>query len=221
MQENPIALSPHVQRLIDEKYSVVIDGDYLIVVDVPYISEPGVISRGSIISSYQYINGTEILGDHTVWFTGSVPFSASGKPLNDVLVANATKATVANREVQCHFSYKSDNKDTLENIYNKVMHYIRKLHSYTSVLNPCVNASGEGKVSVKQKKSVFHYPNTSISKSGLDAYDAVEKCERICRFCGCGCSGVPAGTFYILLRQRIILRRGNDVFKHGRKAANC
>lgn len=171
MQENQIVLSPHVQRLIDEKYSVSIDGDFIIVDNIPYVSAAGVISCASIISAYHNVNGSESFGDHTVFFTGSIPCTPTGETLALILVANSNPATVAGRQVLCQLSYKSERPEMLENIYNKLTHYIRKLQSYASVVDPTISAAEVGSISVRQQRSVFFYPNEAVAREGLDAYE--------------------------------------------------
>jgi len=179
MPENRTALSPHVQRLVDEKYTVSIDGQYIVVDNVPYVSAADVISRGAIISAYYEKDGVEQFGDHTVWFTGSVPCTPNGESLANVLVADTNAAVVAGRQALCRFSYKSERSDTLDNIYNKLTHYIRKLQSYISVIDPTVSAAGEGSISIRQERSVFFYPNTSVARAGLDAYEDKLKISRV------------------------------------------
>jgi len=179
MPENPIALSPHVQRLINEKYAVSIEGQYIVVDNVPYVSAAGVISRAAIISAYHEKDGVEEFGNHAVWFTGSVPCTAKGDSLAHIMVANTSHITVAGRQVLCMLSYKSERTDMMENIYNKLTHYIRKLQSYVKVLDPTVSANTEGSISVRQERSVFFYPNTAIARAGLDAYEDKLKLPKV------------------------------------------
>ena len=120
MPENPTAPSPDVQRLVDEKYAVSIEDQYIVVDNVPYVSAAGVISRAAIISAYHEKDGVEQFGDHTVWFTGSVPCTPNGESLANVLVADTNATVVAGRQAVCRFSYKSERSDTLDNIYNKL-----------------------------------------------------------------------------------------------------
>lgn len=89
MSASPIAPSPDVQRLIDEGYAVTIQDSYLIIDNIPYIPQANMISRGALICAYAEIDGVpQIKGDHTVWFTGSVPCQADGTSLENVLVAD-------------------------------------------------------------------------------------------------------------------------------------
>ena len=180
MSENPIVPSPDVQQLIDEGYTVSIEGHYLIVDNVPYVSKADTIDRGALICPYIKKNGVLEVGDHTVWFTGSVPCLANGNSLEDVLVADKALQTIAGRKVQCRFSNKSPNlEEMLANFYNKLIHYIRKLTSYARVIDPEVSASGKGSFSYRLEPSVFFYPNTGIARSGLDEYEAKLKLPRI------------------------------------------
>ncbi len=179
MLENQIVLSPHVQRLVDEKYTVSIDGQYIIVDNVPYVSATGVISRAAIISAYYEKDGVAQFGDHTVFFTGSVPCTPTGESLAHVLIADTSPRAVAGRQALCRFSYKSERSDTLCNIYNKLTHYIRKLQSYVSVIDPTVTAAGNGSISIRQERSVFFYPNMAVARAGLDAYEEKLKLAKV------------------------------------------
>lgn len=179
MPESPTDLSPHVQRLVDENYTVIIDGGYIVIENVPYVSGAGVISRAALISAYHYKDGVEEIGDHTVFFTGTVPCTPAGESLANIFVADTNPRDVAGRRALCRFSYKSERPETLENIYSKLTHYIRKLQSYVNVIDPLASASSEGSISTRQVPSVFYYPNTAVARAGLDAYEDKLKLGRI------------------------------------------
>src|SRR5258707_15847183 len=134
MPESPTALSPHVQRLVDEKYAVTIDGQYIVVDNVPYVSAAGVISRAAIISAYHAKDGIAEFGDHTVLFTGSVPCTLTGQSLAHMLVPDTNPTVAAGRPALGKFSYKSAKADTLDNIYNNLTHYIPTLQSYVRAI---------------------------------------------------------------------------------------
>ncbi len=179
MPESPTALSPYVQRLLDEQYTVSIDGQYIVVDNVPYVSAANAVSRAAIISPYYEKDGVATFGDHTVWFTGNVPCTPNGKSLAHILVVDTNQTMVAGRQALCRFSYKSERSDTLDNIYNKLTHYIRKLQSYVSVIDPTASASGVGLLSTRQERSVFFYPNTAVARAGLDAYEQKLKLPKV------------------------------------------
>lgn len=179
MPENRTDHSPDVQRLVQEGYTVCIDGQYIILDNVPYVSAAGVISYAAIISAYQETDGVAKVIDHTVWFTGTVPCTATGESLAHVLVADTNPTLVGGRQARCRLSYKSERPDTLDNYYNKLTHYVRKLQSYVSIIDPTVSASGKGSISIRQERSVFFYPNTGIARAGLDAYEDKLKLAKV------------------------------------------
>jgi hypothetical protein len=179
MPASQTALSPHVQRLVDEKYSVTIDGRYIVIDNVPYVSAAGVVSRAAIISEYHEKDGAAYFGNHAVWFTGTVPCTPTGQSLAHVLVANTVPTVVADRQALCMLSYKSERSDMLDNVYNKLTHYIRKLQSYASLIDPKASATGEASISIRQDRSVFFYPNIAIARAGLDAYEQKLKLAKV------------------------------------------
>jgi hypothetical protein len=182
MPESPTGRSPDVRQLAAEGYAVAIDGDYLIVDNVPYVAEGAVVKRGALVSSYVEKDGvSDTKGDHTVWFTGSVPHTAKGASLEQAMVADKNPAIVAGRQVLCRLSYKSERPETLKDFHAKLSHYIRKLQSYAQEIEPGISASskGNGTISVRQHRSVFIYSNTAVARGGLDAYENKLKLSKV------------------------------------------
>lgn len=181
MPENPTDLNPHINRLVNEGYIVTIDGQFLIIDNVPYVSSANVVSRAALISSYNLVAGVANVGnDHTVWFTGSVPCMADGTSLANVMVVDEPKDTIAGRQVQCRLSNKPDPiGNMLDNHYNKIIHYIRKLTAFAQAVDPNATASQNGSFCTRTQPSVFLYPNTAIGRSGLDAYEAKLKLKKV------------------------------------------
>jgi molybdopterin/thiamine biosynthesis adenylyltransferase len=177
MLANPTAPNADVQALIDDGYSVVIvDDRYLIVENVPYCPAAGKIAYGDIISPYSVVNGvSQLNGDHTVWFTGSIPHSAQGASLRDALVADATETLVAGRKALCRLSNKpekaADLAQLLQSFHVKMRHYVNKLSRHARDVDPSARADYRGRLQVNARPSVFYYPNTAVARSGLDAYE--------------------------------------------------
>jgi hypothetical protein len=174
MPANPTARDPRVQRLVEDGYAVVIEGNHLIVEGVPYVASAGIVAYGDLISAYEEVEGIGRFGsDHTVRFTGSVPCAADGKPLNAEMVADTDKVTLAGRLTYCRLSNKPDPiGDMLENIYTKMTHYIRKLTSHAQAVDPTVTAQGKSKFVQRATPSPFKFPNMTIAQAGLEAYEA-------------------------------------------------
>lgn len=177
MLANPTAPNADVQALIDDGYSVVIvDDRYLIVENVPYCPAAGQIAYGDIISPYSVVNGvSQLNGDHTVWFTGTVPHTAQGVSLRDTLVADATETLTAGRKALCRLSNKPDKPEALaqllQSFHVKMRHYVNKLSRHAHDIDPTARADYRGQLQVNARPSVFYYPNTAIARSGLDAHE--------------------------------------------------
>lgn len=180
--------NPHIQRLVDEGYTIeFIDEKYILVENVPYVSASREICRAAVISVYHEKDGVAHIGNHDVWFTGSIPCTERGESLESVMVAGNKPQLVAGRQA-IHLSYKSERPETLSDIYNKLTHYIRKLQGYANAIDPTASARSNGSVSTRQAPSVFLYPNLAIAREGLDGYENKLKLPRVA-IVGLGGSG--------------------------------
>ncbi|WP_348692746.1 ThiF family adenylyltransferase [Duganella fentianensis] len=177
MPANQTAPNHDIQRLLDAEYQVLVDGNHLIVDNIPYISAEMKVCRGALISAYTIIDGVTNTGDHTVWFTGSMPHMADGKSLENAIHAGGAMSSpeiVAGRKVFCRFSNYPDPETQVlmgTDVFVKMTHYIRKLERFVAAIDPSATASGQRSFKENIQPSVFHYPNTSIARAGLDAYE--------------------------------------------------
>jgi hypothetical protein len=185
MPENQIAPSQDVQRLIDAGYQVSVEGNYVIVDNVPYVSADGTVSRAALISAYTVVNGITDTGDHTVWFTGSMPCRADGSSLENAIHAGGALQApepVAGRIALCRFSNYPDpavQAQMRTDVSVKMEHYIRKLGSFAAAVENTASASGTRSFHYREEASVFHYPNAAVARAGLDAYEAKLKTKRV------------------------------------------
>lgn len=182
MPANPTAPDPYIQRLVDEGHDVTIDGGYLIVDRVPYVTSDREVGWGALICPYRNIDGVPQLdNDHQCWFTGAVPHQADGTSLEGQLVSEKQPQTVAGRAVQMRFSNKPEPiGDFFDNHYNKVVHYIRKLSRHARDIDPAVSATSVGSYRRREVPSVFHYTNNAIAQGGLDAVADKMRLKRVC-----------------------------------------
>ncbi len=182
MQASPTAPDPHIQRLVDEDHAVTIDGGYLIVDRIPYVTSTREIAWGALICPYRNVDGVPQLdNDHQCWFTGSTPHRADGTSLEGPLGSVNQLETVAGREVRMRFSNKPDPiGDFFDNHYNKVTHYIRKLSRHARDIDPAVSATSVGSYRRREVPSVFHYANDAIAQGGLDAIADKLRLRRVC-----------------------------------------
>ncbi|MCK9367559.1 MAG: ThiF family adenylyltransferase [Metallibacterium scheffleri] len=182
MPASPTAPDPHIQRLVDERHEVTIDGGYLIVDRIPYVTSAREIAWGALICPYRNVDGVPQLdNDHQCWFTGSMPHCADGTSLEFPLNSRKEVQTVAGRQVQMRFSSKPEPiGDFFDNHYNKVTHYIRKLSRHARDIDPAVSATSVGSYRRREVPSVFHYANDAIAQGGLDAVTDKLRLRRVC-----------------------------------------
>lgn len=182
MLANLIVRDPALDRLIDEDYSIRIEGSHLIIENVPYVSAAGVISRAELISAFRDVNGVCYLdNDHTVWFTGTVPCGPDGRSLQSVLVVDTEHKTIAGLGVKCRLSNKPDPiGEMLDNIYNKMMHYIDRLTGFANAIDPSVSARSSG-ASFRRSAlpSPFYFSNDTVVRAGLEDCEAKLKLSKV------------------------------------------
>ncbi len=96
------------------------------------------------------------------------------------MVANTSKQIIAGRLVGCQLSYKSEPLSAmLANYYSKMSHYVRKLGSYVEAIDASANVRGVGSFTARAVPSVFHFPNGSSARAGLEAYEQKLELQKV------------------------------------------
>jgi hypothetical protein len=181
MQVNPIAPNADLQRLVDDGFHVSLEGQHLVIHRVPYVIKDRAVAYCSLISTY---NEHEVaagqINDHTVFVVGEIPHRDDGVSLQDAMVANASAQIIAGRSVTCQLSYKTDPISVmLATYHSKMTHYIRKLGSYVEAINPSANVRMSGSFSMRSVPSVFHFPNGSSARAGLEVYEQKLELDKV------------------------------------------
>ena len=90
MSTSLISRSPDLSALSRNGYSLEVRGAYLLVLDIPYVAPNGEIQFAAIVTSLDISGaaGEEVTlppNDHTVWWTGEPPHTASGDSMKEHL----------------------------------------------------------------------------------------------------------------------------------------
>ncbi len=86
MSNSLISHNDDLSALVKVGYRVKIRGAYLIVEGIPYVAECGGIKKADIVTSLELSeNKTKPPSDHTVWWTGGVPYNADGESMEEYL----------------------------------------------------------------------------------------------------------------------------------------
>jgi len=175
MQENQI--DPDDIIRLKNEYDVELVGDCLLIKGVYYVDEAGAVQEGTLVSKY---NRTGPGRDHKVWLTGT-PCDSQGRPLVKAMVHPfKVPQKMAGLSVTCMLSYKPDPIGTmLDDYYNKMTHYIRKITSYANVVGGAEASKGHSLRAGGEGDSPFIYPNHSIPENGLDEYESKIKIGKV------------------------------------------
>lgn len=181
MQANQTAPNPDLQRLVDDGFHISLEGQHLVVHRVPYVTKDRTIAYCSLISTYceREVAAGQIT-DHTVFVVGDIPYRNDGISLEAAMVANSSKQTIAGRSVGCQLSYKTEPLSAmLANYRSKMTHYVRKLGSYVEAIDPSANVRGIGSFTARTVPSIFHFPNGSSARAGLEAYEQKLELQKV------------------------------------------
>ena len=89
MSTSLINRSNDLSALVERGYRVRICGGYFLVAGIPYIREDGTISQADIVTGLDIADDrTCPPSDHTVWWTGEMPYTADGLSMVDHLVCS-------------------------------------------------------------------------------------------------------------------------------------
>ena len=86
MSQQLISLSPDLKRLQDEGYSLQIKSGYLLLSQVPYVTENREVKRGTLVSVLTLAGDVAAKPDnHVVMFTGEIPCDHEGRRLEKII----------------------------------------------------------------------------------------------------------------------------------------
>lgn len=181
MPANQTAPNPDLQRLVDDGFHVSLEGQHLVIHRVPYVTKDRTVAYCSLISTYcEHEVAAGYINDHTVFVVGDIPYRDDGISLEVAMVANASKQIIAGRSVGCQLSYKTEPLSAmLANYHSKMTHYVRKLGSYVEAIDASANVRGIGSFTARSVPSVFHFPNGSSARAGLEAYEQKLELQKV------------------------------------------
>lgn len=89
MSQQPISLSPDLQRLREDGYDISIEAGYLVLKDVPYLNPQREVRRGMLVAKLD-LNGDVTVrpSDHVAYFTGEQPCERTGAPHRHIISTN-------------------------------------------------------------------------------------------------------------------------------------
>lgn len=119
-----------LKRLAEKGYALSIDNNYLIVRDIPYLTDKGECEIGAIVAKLRYVNGNEVEPeDHQIYFCGSHPYNTNGTAIAN-LGGGPTTFELGSKDLRVERSFSSKPVDKNGQLrpytdhFEKIEHYV-------------------------------------------------------------------------------------------------
>lgn len=168
MLQQLISHSEDIGKLASDGYELEVNGAFLIIHHIPYVTPQKQIKYGSLVTALT-IAGPGRTGqpaDHTMHFQGEIPCDAMGKPLTAIINSSVNQNLGNGIQVQHYFSSKPKSGN-YPDYYEKVRTYAGILCSQAQVLEPSVTAR-PGRVRNTITKSVLNYPDSNSARAKIE-----------------------------------------------------
>lgn len=161
-------------RLLDEGYDVELQGGYLVVKDVPYVTVDKVVARGCLVMPATMAG--DILTtppDHTTHFAGSEPCDHEGRRLAKVINGPQAGELVHGLPTNFYFSAKPP-EGNYRGYYDKVTVYVELLARWARRLDPHATARTYPVHEVRDDEDYpFAYRDSASSRAGTSVLNTV------------------------------------------------
>ena len=177
MSTKLIDLNQDLKRLRSEGYDIGIQEGHLLVRDVPYLDETGVIRLAVLLSPLRLAGDSTVQPDsHTVLFTGEYPHSADGSRLASIECGGRNERIVAGLTVCYEFSAhkmdKGDNKVPYQDYYEKMTSYVRRISHPAASVDPGATAKTHRVSDSINDDYPFEYLETASARAGISEMQA-------------------------------------------------
>lgn len=212
MSQKPFSRSADLQRLRDEGYCVLIQGGYLVMREVPYVTGAREVRMGTLISSLELADDvTQVPTTHVVHFDGEFPCAADGTPLPGIAHASGHMDLGAGLFAKHSFSNRPTTGYT--DYYHKMSTYAALLAGPAAVRQPGVNPR-VFRTPELEEDSVFEYTETASARAGIGALTDRLRAETIAII---GTGGTGAYVLDLVAKtpaREIRLIDGDDFLQH-------
>lgn len=163
-----IAHNDDINQLVKDGYDVRHINGHLVIVDIPYVDSNKTVQYGALISPYTQQGQKIVQQNHTVFFTGTHPCDADGKPYIRNFV-HGPNNSIKCGEFQSNFMFST--KPIKEKAYrdfnHKFSHYIKLLIAPAQKIDPKVSAQYFRPLSESYEENIFNYVDTNSSRAGI------------------------------------------------------
>ena len=166
MSQKPRSLSPDLKRLQDEGYSIEIKSGYLLLTDVPYVTEDRQVRCGTLVSNLILTGDVTAKPDtHVVMFTGDTPCDHEGRRLDEIIKSSRHRHLADGLEV--HFRFSNKPEGGYPDYYQKMTTYANILSGHAQRIDPSATAQTFRVIETQEEDSVFHYLDTASTRADI------------------------------------------------------
>ena len=184
MSSTLISRSPDLSALAAAEYSLEVRGAYLIVNHIPYITKDGDIQFAEIVTNLDITGaaGEEITtqpSDHTVWWTGDIPYTADGESMEEYLVCNKwEQGRDIGEGIKICTQWSRKPKEggqarEYKDYREKIETYVEEVGGQAEAINPGIlEAARKGGESIVTSSMRFAYTDTSGYRNGTKGIES-------------------------------------------------
>jgi len=157
-----------IKSLLEKGYAITEDHGYLVIRDIPYLDNNGVLQNGAIVTKLVDIDGKKVKqDDHQIFFAGSHPHHIDGTPITGLAggITQLPLATSPDVVVQRSFSNKPDRGYYVD--------FFEKIENYVGIISgPAVEKYGATPYTFRlveqtPSQSVFKFRDTLTSRAQM------------------------------------------------------
>jgi hypothetical protein len=168
---DPFGRSDDLARLASDGYELELTrAGHLLVKHVPYRSAEGIVDYGTLVSAIA-MNGditVKPVGDHSLWFSGSPPYTSRNEQLRGVIDTNMHDVET-DITVKCRLSCKRGDQAPYSDYHEKLTTYVGLLGTAARALDPAATAITHGPCLVDSADWPFEYVDTASGRAGIGA----------------------------------------------------
>ena len=177
MSSSPINHSADLKALVEFGYALEVRGAYLVVKNIPYLrTSNGDLDKADLITSLDITpeQATRPPGDHTIWWTGDVPYRSDGESMEAYLSCGKWDTGHDLGEgltVYMQWSRKpveAGRKRSYADYQEKIQTYVDEVAGHADARHPGVlEAARAGEDPIVVVDTRFRYLNTATYRYGL------------------------------------------------------
>lgn len=162
------SLNPDLARLRAEGYFVRIEGNLLVMREVPYVDTQRRVRTGTLVSSLDLAGDrTRRPENHVIHWDGDFPCNANGTPLP--AISHQSPNTALGHGLTARHSFSNKPPEGYVDYYAKMSTYATILAGPAAVLQPGISPRLIRGAEDGDEFSVFNYLDTASSRVGLGA----------------------------------------------------